>query len=268
MMELDHGVSLAASRLAGMGKPVSLGCRVEQVRGGRGVLRGAGQPNGDVMKCGARVALGVAGGYFLGRTKKMKLALMLAGVAAGRQAGGPGALLGQGKNLLNASPELLRLTDEVKGRLIDAGKGAALAVATRQVEALTDRVAGRVESSLGNIADRGRGSRNSSHDEEDVADEEFEEARVDDEPPEDDDTEPQDSAIDEEDEDRSAADESSSTNAAPVRRGRRSAGAAQATKTGARTATRRTTSAATGARRTADKAAGRPARARRRNDNG
>ena len=115
------------------------------------------------MKCGARVALGVAGGYFLGRTKKMKLALMLAGMAAGRQAGGPGALLDQGKNLLNASPELLRLTDEVKGRLLDAGKGAALAVATRQVEALTDRVAGRVESSLGNLAERGRGSTNSSH---------------------------------------------------------------------------------------------------------
>ena len=123
------------------------------------------------MKCGARVALGVAGGYFLGRTKKMKLTLMLAGMAAGRQAGGPGALLGQGKSLLDASPELLRLTDEVKGRLLDAGKGAALAVATRQVEALTDRVAGRVESSLGNLAERGRGSTNSSRDAQDEVDE-------------------------------------------------------------------------------------------------
>ena len=117
------------------------------------------------MKCAARVALGVAGGYFLGRTKKMKLALMLAGTAAGRQAGGPaallgqggsGALLGQGKNLLDASPELSRLADEVTGRLLEAGKGAALAVAARQVESLTDRVAGRVESSLSNLAERGR----------------------------------------------------------------------------------------------------------------
>ena len=114
------------------------------------------------MKCGARVALGVAGGYFLGRTKKMKLALMLAGMAAGKQAGGPGALLSQGKNLLNASPELSRLSDELKGRLLDAGKGAALAVATRQVESLTDRVAGRVESSLGNVGGRTRPSKNSS----------------------------------------------------------------------------------------------------------
>ena len=44
------------------------------------------------MKCGARVALGVAGGYFLGRTKQMKLALALAGMAAGKRAGGPGQL--------------------------------------------------------------------------------------------------------------------------------------------------------------------------------
>ena len=92
------------------------------------------------MKCGARIALGVAGGYFLGRTKKMKLALMLGGMAAGRQLGGPGQVLAQGAKLLGQSPELGRLTDEIRGRLLEAGKGAAVAVATRQVEALTDRL--------------------------------------------------------------------------------------------------------------------------------
>ena len=96
------------------------------------------------MKCGARVALGVAGGYFLGRTKKMKLALALAGMAAGKRAGGPGQLLAQGTKLLGQSPEVTRLTDELRGRLLDAGKGAAVAIATRQVEALTERVVNRV----------------------------------------------------------------------------------------------------------------------------
>jgi hypothetical protein len=96
------------------------------------------------VKCGVRVALGVAGGYFLGRTKKMKLAMMLGGMAAGRQAGGPGQLLGQGMKLLGQSPELSRLTDELRGRLLDAGKGAAVAIATRQVENLTERVVGQV----------------------------------------------------------------------------------------------------------------------------
>jgi hypothetical protein len=227
------------------------------------------------MKCGARVALGVAGGYFLGRTKKMKLGLMLAGMAAGRQAGGPAALLGQGKKLLNASPELLRLTDEVKGRLLDAGKGAALAVATRQVEGLTDRVAGRVESSLGNLAERGRGATNSSSPARDDVDD-VDEAEPDDRPPEEYDSEPQEATATDEDRDEepreSATDGGSSTNSAPVRRARRSEGSGegngQATKTAARTAERRTTGAASVARRTTEKAAGRPARARRSNTNG
>ena len=96
------------------------------------------------MKFGARVALVIAGGYLLGRTKKMKLALMLGGMAAGRRAGGPGQLLAQGTKLMGQSPELGRLTDEIRGRLLEAGKGAAVAVATRQVEALTDRLVTQV----------------------------------------------------------------------------------------------------------------------------
>ncbi len=107
------------------------------------------------MKCGLRVALGVAGGYFLGRTKKMKLAMMLAGIAGGRQAGGPGELLKSGTKLLAGRPELARLTDEVRGRLLEAGKAAAVAAATRQVENLTDRVGKRVEA-LGDIGAGGR----------------------------------------------------------------------------------------------------------------
>jgi hypothetical protein len=61
----------------------------------------------------------------------MKFAMMLGGMAAGRRAGGPGQLLAQGTKLLGQSPELARLTDEIRGRLLEAGKGAAVAVATR-----------------------------------------------------------------------------------------------------------------------------------------
>jgi len=39
---------------------------------------------------------------------------------------------------------MTRLTDELRGRLLDAGKGAAVAIATRQVESLTERVVNRV----------------------------------------------------------------------------------------------------------------------------
>lgn len=98
---------------------------------------------GDAVKCGARVVLGVAGGYLLGRTRKMRLALMLGGMAAGRRAGGPGELLAQGSKLMSRSPELSQLIGDVRGRLLDAGKDAALAVATRRVESWADRVAER-----------------------------------------------------------------------------------------------------------------------------
>ncbi|MBV9594664.1 MAG: hypothetical protein JO147_12825 [Actinobacteria bacterium] len=92
------------------------------------------------------MALGIAGGYLLGRTKKMKLALMVGGLAAGRVAGGPGQLVAQATKLLGQSPEFSRLTEEVRGRLLEAGKAAAVTVATRQVEALTERLVGRVGS--------------------------------------------------------------------------------------------------------------------------
>jgi hypothetical protein len=100
------------------------------------------------VKCGVRVALGVAGGYLLGRTKKMKLAMMLGGIAAGRQAGSARQLLRQGAKLLGESPEVGRLADEIRDRLLDAAKVAAVAVATRQVEALTERVS-RVGTPVG-----------------------------------------------------------------------------------------------------------------------
>lgn len=96
------------------------------------------------MRCGMRVALGVAGGYLLGRTKKLRLALMFGGMVAGRRIGGPRELLAQGAELLSRSPEVARLSEDVRSRLLDAGKRAAVAAATRQVESLTDRVSERI----------------------------------------------------------------------------------------------------------------------------
>jgi hypothetical protein len=200
---------------------------------------------GDPVKCGARVALGVAGGYFLGRTKKMKLAMMLGGMAAGRRAGGPGELLRTGSKLLNSSPELARLTDEVRGRLLEAGKGAALAVAARQVESLTDRVGKRVES-LGDVGDPRRKKSEEPEDEyedEYAEDEPGEPADVDDEgaPP----------AEDEDEEEalppRRARSGAGSGKAAPARGGKNAAGATATLK--------RTAAPASAATRAAGKAA-------------
>ncbi|MFD1521329.1 hypothetical protein [Pseudonocardia yunnanensis] len=196
------------------------------------------------MKCGARVALGVIGGYFLGRTKKMKLAMMLGGMAAGRKAGGPGELLRTGSKLLNSSPELARLTEEVRGRLLEAGKGAALAVAARQVESLTDRVGKRVES-LGDVGVPRSKKREEPEDEyeEEPADEQAEPAEAEDERP----------PAEDEDEDealpprRARPQARSGKAAAPARGGKNVAGATATLK--------RTGGPASGAARTAGKAA-------------
>ncbi|OZM79139.1 hypothetical protein CFP66_27870 [Pseudonocardia sp. MH-G8] len=105
----------------------------------------------------------------------MKLALMFAGMAAGQKAGGPGELLKGGTKLLSSSPELAKLTDVVRGRLLEAGKGAAMAVATRQVESLTDRVGKRVES----LGDLGTSRREPADDERAPADDRAEEPEED-----------------------------------------------------------------------------------------
>ncbi len=102
---------------------------------------------GYALMGGAKLALAVVGGYLLGRTKKMKLAIMLGGALAGKKIStDPAALLGQATKLVNASPELQRLDAAVRGRLLEAGKDAALAVASSRMEALTDSLVDRVEN--------------------------------------------------------------------------------------------------------------------------
>ena len=91
------------------------------------------------MNTGARVGLAVAAGYLLGRLHKMKWALGLAALAGGRRLpGGPGGLVQQGAKLLASSPEFTKLTDEMKGRLVDAGKAAAAAAVSSKIDSLSE----------------------------------------------------------------------------------------------------------------------------------
>jgi hypothetical protein len=99
-----------------------------------------------------RVMLAVAGGYVLGRTKKMKLAIMLAGMASGNKlARDPAQLLQHGARLVQSSPQLSALSDQVRGRLIEAGKGIAVAVVSKQMESLSDRLSERTERLSGRL---------------------------------------------------------------------------------------------------------------------
>ncbi|WP_433567397.1 hypothetical protein ACQP1O_20700 [Nocardia sp. CA-151230] len=93
------------------------------------------------MKGGTRIAIGVGVGYLLGRTRKMRFALSLAGAAmAKRSSGLPGELLGRGTELLKSSPELAELTDTVRGELVGAVRSAAVTAASNRLDALNTRL--------------------------------------------------------------------------------------------------------------------------------
>ncbi|PXY19055.1 hypothetical protein [Prauserella muralis] len=93
------------------------------------------------MKRGAQVAVAVGAGYLLGRSRKGRLALMLAAASATGKVGGPGALLRQGAGKLASSPELGQITESVKGDLLGAARSAAMSAATERIGSLNERLA-------------------------------------------------------------------------------------------------------------------------------
>jgi len=93
------------------------------------------------VKVGTQVAIGVAIGYVLGRTRKMRWAIGLVSAGTiGRVAKNPSELMAQGSKLLGASPQVKELTEDVRGRLMEAGKVAAMAAASNRINSLTDRL--------------------------------------------------------------------------------------------------------------------------------
>ncbi|MBY8882221.1 hypothetical protein [Actinacidiphila acidipaludis] len=91
-----------------------------------------------------KAAAAVTGGYLLGRFRKARWALVLAGAVAGRQlrSNGRGGTAAQ----LLKSPEIGKLTGNLRGQLASAGKAAAVAATARQMDALSDRLAERTEA--------------------------------------------------------------------------------------------------------------------------
>lgn len=97
------------------------------------------------MSVTPRIAVAVDGGYLLGRTRKLRFAIVIGGAITGRRYPTSVAdLLRMGARYVNASPELDRLKDGVRDRLLIAGRDAAIAIAGYQLEALTLRMTARV----------------------------------------------------------------------------------------------------------------------------
>ncbi|HEY3008870.1 MAG TPA: hypothetical protein VGJ63_12535 [Micromonosporaceae bacterium] len=151
------------------------------------------------MNSRAPVALAMGVGYLLGRTHKMRWALLLGTAAAtGRLGGVSTQVLERGADVLRSSPELAKITDSA-GRLVDAGRAAAVSAMSSRVESLSstlaDRAHGVGETGV-NRADEmrpprgrgrsGRGDEEPSDQDRDEADEYAEEDQFDDDEYEDD----------------------------------------------------------------------------------
>src|SRR3954468_16314871 len=112
----------------------------------------------ESMSVPTKIALGVAGGYLLGRTKKLRLAVALAGMLAGKRiAAQRQDLLSQGTKLIQDNPQLKELQNQLTGRLVEVAREAALTMAATKVEALTKSLQGGLESGGEESGEQGAG---------------------------------------------------------------------------------------------------------------
>src|SRR5206468_1907654 len=93
--------------------------------------------------------MGVGGGYALGRRKKLKLAVGLGAWLLGKRIRlDPQALLMEGLQKLAENPDVMKLSDEVRGQLFQAARSAATKGLTDQLTRLTTRLTPTTQSIL------------------------------------------------------------------------------------------------------------------------
>ena len=98
----------------------------------------------------AKVVAAVASGYLLGQTKKMKLAITIGSMLAGqRVATSPRGLLKQGQELVESNPELAKIQDQIRDKLFEAAKAAAVATLSSRLEMFSDSLRTRTDDLRG-----------------------------------------------------------------------------------------------------------------------
>ncbi|SEB31677.1 hypothetical protein [Rhodococcus koreensis] len=126
------------------------------------------------MTSKGQMAMAVGAGYMLGRTHKMKLALMLAGFGASRRfPGGSLGVLNEGRKLLADSPEVAKLGATVRKELMNAAKAAAVAAASQRIDSLNTRLQSG-EDLLGGLGKAGGGQKKSKRARDEEPDDEYE----------------------------------------------------------------------------------------------
>ncbi|MGZ3102472.1 DNA primase [Streptomyces sp. H72] len=126
-----------------------------------------------------RVGLGLAvgAGYLLGRTKKLKLAVAVGTMVAGKKMNlTPKGIAELVSTQLQNNPQFKEIGDQLRTDLRGVGKAASGAMVERQIDALADRLHGRtaqVRDQLSGVASKAPGV--GSRDSEDSEDSEYEE---------------------------------------------------------------------------------------------
>ncbi|MGA5206626.1 DNA primase [Streptomyces variegatus] len=149
------------------------------------------------------LGLAIGAGYLLGRTKKLKMAMAVGGLVAGKKLNlSPRMVADLLQQQLKNNPQFKEIGDQLREDLRGVGKAASGAMVERQIDALADRLHGRtaqVRDQLSGVVPGGQ-------------DDDAEDAEYEDEEPEDSSAdeadEPEDSSADEADEpEDSSADE-------------------------------------------------------------
>src|SRR5918994_3565057 len=89
------------------------------------------------MNTSTKIALAVAGGYVLGRRRKVKMAVLLASVLVGKRLD-VRSLGREAIGRLAESPEVGQIRDEIRGQLASSGRAAASAAVSAPLNKLAD----------------------------------------------------------------------------------------------------------------------------------
>ncbi|MEV7081052.1 DNA primase [Streptomyces sp. NPDC093516] len=142
------------------------------------------------------LGLAVGAGYLLGRTKKLKMAVAVGGLVAGKKLNlSPRMVADLVQQQLQNNPQFKEIGDQLRGELRGVGKAASGALVERRLDALADRLHGRTAQMREQLAGGGPGRRDKDADDADDAyddeDEEPEGEEPEDSGPEEDDEEPE-----------------------------------------------------------------------------
>jgi hypothetical protein len=99
-----------------------------------------------IMKAEMRMALGLGAGYLLGRSGKLRWTWLLAAAAASGRLGDTGQLVRRKAGSVPGSSAIGEIAGDIPGRLVEAGKAAAVTAATARMDSLVDKLHSQTEA--------------------------------------------------------------------------------------------------------------------------